>query len=72
MFCGTDIIQRSIHVYFSCSDYIWEYPRMFYGIMLVPQNIVMDMNNVMHMTLKTIIYLQTNVHDHHFESLVTG
>ena len=29
------------------STWMWEYPRLFFGILLVPQNIVMDLNNVM-------------------------
>ena len=44
MFCGTDSTSWNIsHIQIECGEYM--------GILLVPQNIVMDLNNVMIISL---------------------
>ena len=60
MFCGTDNIPRNTpHIQTECE----EYPRIFHEILSVPQNTVMNLNNVMNYRsallktyLATIIY----------------
>ena len=43
MFCGTkNIPQNTPHIKTKCG----EYPRICHGILSVPQNIVMNLNNV--------------------------
>ena len=44
MFCGTNDIPGNIPHIHIISTSIW---GIFYGILLVPQNTVMDLNNVM-------------------------
>ena len=44
MFCETDSIPHNIpHIQTKCE----EYPRILSGIVSVPHNIIMDLNNVM-------------------------
>ena len=45
MFCGTDSIPWNILGYFPHP--IWKIPRILYGVLSFPQNIVMDLNIVM-------------------------
>ena len=47
--CGTDNILGDSHIMSECG----KSPRIFNGMLLVPRNTVMDMNNVMVLLLKT-------------------
>ena len=56
MFCMTDNIPCSIHEYsphsyFNTQSECEEYSRILHGILSVPENIVTNLNNVMHINL---------------------
>ena len=56
MFCGTHSFPQSIpHIQIECE----EYPGVFSGILLVPQNIVMDLNNVTIPRKQGLIFMQS-------------
>ena len=51
MFCGTKSIPQNIPpIQTECR----EYPGIFYGVLSVPQNIVMDLNNIHDFILLTL------------------
>ena len=58
MLRGTDNIPQTILKCSPHSVWMWEYP----GIMLVPQNTVMNPNNVMNMVISEFEFKKTCVH----------
>ena len=47
IFCGTDSISESIPRYSHIQTGCGKYFRIFHGVLSVPHNIVMDLNNFM-------------------------
>ena len=57
MFYRIDSIPQHIPKYFPHLDWIWEYMGILCETLSVSQNIIMDMNNVMNLLLKMLIYV---------------